>query len=117
MLCTDGAADASCVAINAVSAALLGSSIPWNGPLAAVQVAVADQDSGPGPTVVQPSAAQLAKSSMAGLYVGTASNTLLADFQVGEVLHEIAAQLNLAAAHQHLLAAIPLYCMCHSVVA
>ena len=93
VLCADGATDASCVAINAVSAALLGSSTPWNGPLAAVQVAVADQGSGPGPAVVQPSAAQLAKSSLAGLYVGTASNTLLADLQVSTHLRLVAAAL------------------------
>ena len=83
LLCTDGAVAASSVAINAISAALLGSGIPWNGPLAAVQVACAELETGPGPVVVQPSVAQLGNSSMAGLYVGTASTSLLADFQVG----------------------------------
>lgn len=79
MLCSDGTAAASSLAINAVSAALMCSNIPWNGPLAAAQLAC--NASGEG-TVVQPSVAQLAAASMSGIYVGTADTALLADFQV-----------------------------------
>ena len=80
MLCSDGGAPCSSIlAINAVSAALMCSHIPWNGPLAAVQVAYTDAEAG---VAVQPTAAQLQTCSMSGIYVGTADSTLLADFQV-----------------------------------
>ena len=79
MLCTDGTAPASSLALNAVSAALMCSNVPWNGPLAAVQLACSESGEG---TVVQPSVAELAAASMSGMYVGTADSALLADFQV-----------------------------------
>ena len=79
MLCSDGTATASSLAINAVSAALMCSNIPWNGPLAAVQMACNESQQG---TIVHPSVAELAGCSMSGIYVGTADSVLLADFQV-----------------------------------
>ena len=79
MLCSDGTATASSLAMNAVSAALMCSNIPWNGPLAAVQLACNESQQG---TTVQPSVAELTGSSMSGIYVGTADSVLLADFQV-----------------------------------
>ena len=69
--------------MNAVSAALMCSNIPWNGPLAAVQMACNDSQQG---TVVQPSVAELAGCSMSGIYAGTADSVLLADFQVSLLL-------------------------------
>ena len=83
MLCSDGTATASSLAMNAVSAALMCSNIPWNGPLAAVQMACNESQQG---TIVQPSVAELAGCSMSGIYVGTADSVLLADFQVGLLL-------------------------------
>ena len=67
------------MAMNTVSTALVCSHIPWNGPLAAVQVASPHSEEN---MVVQPSMAQLEAASLSGLYVGTAEATLLADFQV-----------------------------------
>lgn len=79
MLCTDGTAAASSLALNAVSAALMCSNIPWNGPLAAVQMACSESEEG---SIMQASVAELAAASMSGIYVGTADSALLADFQV-----------------------------------
>ena len=71
------------MAINAVSAALMCSDIPWHGPLAAVQVAyTVSRTSAAGTTVVLPTVAQLEACSTSGIYAGTANTTLLADFQV-----------------------------------
>ena len=67
------------MAMNAVSAALTCSNIPWIGPLAAVQVAYSLPEA---TVIVQPSAAELQASSMSGIYVGTADALLLADFRV-----------------------------------
>lgn len=79
MLCSDGAATASSLAMNAVSAALMCSNIPWNGPLAAVPMACNESQQG---ITVQPSMAEVEASSMSGIFVGTAHSALLADFQV-----------------------------------
>ncbi|KAL3159491.1 hypothetical protein ABBQ38_009910 [Trebouxia sp. C0009 RCD-2024] len=78
MLCTDGTAPASSLAVNAVSAALMCSNIPWNGPVAAVQIACSESGEG---SIMQASVAELAAASMSGIYVGTADSALLADFQ------------------------------------
>lgn len=79
MPCSDRAANASSLALNAVSAALMCSNIPWNGPLAAVHMACNESQQG---IIVQPSMAEAEASSMSGIFVGTAHSALLADFQV-----------------------------------
>jgi polyribonucleotide nucleotidyltransferase len=82
VLCSDGAVAASSVALNAVSAALMCSDIPWEGPLAAVQIAHNASDDDAGQTTIQPTSAQLLDCGLSGIYVGTADTALLADFQV-----------------------------------
>ena len=89
VLCSDGAVAASSVALNAVSAALMCSDIPWEGPLAAVQIAHNASDGDAGQTTIQPTSEQLLGCGLSGLYVGTADTALLADFQVAflDVFH------------------------------
>lgn len=82
VLCSDGAVAASSVALNAVSAALLCSDIPWEGPLAAVQIAHNASDDDAGQTFIQPTSEQLLGCGLTGIYMGTADAALLADFQV-----------------------------------
>ncbi len=82
VLCSDRAVAASGVALNAVSAALMCSDIPWEGPLAAVQIAHDASDDDTGQTIIQPTSEQLLDCGLSGLYVGTADTALLADFQV-----------------------------------
>lgn len=82
VLCSDGAVAASSVALNAVSAALMCSDIPWEGPLAAVQIAHNASDDDAGQTIIQPTSEQLVDCGLSGIYVGTADTALLADFQV-----------------------------------
>lgn len=90
VLCSDGAVAASSVALNAVSAALLCSDIPWEGPLAAVQIAHNASDVDAGQTIIQPTSEQLLRCGLSGLYVGTADTALLADFQVAFFMYFIA---------------------------
>ncbi|KAL0036610.1 hypothetical protein WJX79_002514 [Trebouxia sp. C0005] len=85
VLCSDGAVAASSVALNAVSAALMCSDIPWEGPLAAVQIAHNASDDDAGQTIIQPTSEQLVDCGLSGIYVGTADTALLADFQGREV--------------------------------
>ncbi|DBB10117.1 hypothetical protein WJX82_000225 [Trebouxia sp. C0006] len=85
VLCSDGAVAASSVALNAVSAALMCSDIPWEGPLAAVQIAHSASGGDAGQTTIQPTSEQLLGCGLSGLYVGTADTALLADFQGREV--------------------------------
>lgn len=82
VLCSDASVAPSSIALNAVSAALMCSDLPWNGPFAAVHMAHNASDVGAGETVLQPSRAQVQEYGMSGMYVGTADTTLLADFQV-----------------------------------
>jgi len=91
VLCSDGAVAASSVALNAVSAALMCSDIPWEGPLAAVQIAHSASGGDAGQTTIQPTSEQLLGCGLSGLYVGTADTALLADFQVAflDVFHFI----------------------------
>ena len=82
VLCSDGSSAPAPIAVNAVSVALMRARVPWQGPLAAVQVL---QQAGRGQKdtfVVQPSAEQLEQCNTSGVFVATADAVLLADFQV-----------------------------------
>ena len=82
MLCTDGQIDPDVVAINAVSAALSISNIPWAGPLAAVRVTRTEMGSADGTLTAAPTLDDQRSSGLNLLYVGTADRALLVDFQV-----------------------------------
>lgn len=82
VLCTDGQIDPDVVAINAVSAALSISNIPWAGPLAAVRVTRTEMGSADGTLTAAPTLDDQRSSGLNLLYVGTADKALLVDFQV-----------------------------------
>ena len=82
VLCTDGQIDPDVVAINAVSAALSISNIPWGGPLAAVRVTRTEMGSADGTLTAAPTLDDQRSSGLNLLYVGTADRALLVDFQV-----------------------------------
>ena len=83
VLCSDGSSEPAAIAINAISAALMRSDIPWQGPISAVQFAHKKAGKGkPGDVIIQPSFTQLQDCTASGLYVGSADSVLLADFQV-----------------------------------
>ena len=83
VLCSDGSSEPAAIAINAISAALMRSDIPWQGPIAAVQLAHKKAGEGAlGDIIIQPSSTQLQDCTASGLYVGSADSVLVADFQV-----------------------------------
>ena len=65
VLAADGAVDPEILAINAASAALLRSGLPWGGPVAAVKVGLVD-----GELVVNPPPARAALSDLSLTYAG-----------------------------------------------
>eukprot|EP00891_Asterochloris_glomerata_P003279 jgi/Astpho2/3279/Aster-08043 len=98
VLCTDGQIDPDVVAINAVSAALSISNIPWAGPLAAVRVTRTEMGSADGTLTAAPTLDDQRSSGLNLLYVGTADKALLVDFQ-GEEVFETELQHALKFAH------------------
>ncbi|KAG5180417.1 hypothetical protein JKP88DRAFT_323791 [Tribonema minus] len=78
---TDGAGDAVTMAINSASAALMMSTIPFAGPVAAVRVGRID-----GWLVVNPDVRELAaRGTMDLLYAGTETRTLMIEFSGSQV--------------------------------
>ncbi|XP_005100862.2 polyribonucleotide nucleotidyltransferase 1, mitochondrial [Aplysia californica] len=72
LLAVDGANDPDIISINAASAALAVSDIPWNGPVAAVRVGVVDDE-----VVINPTRRQLQKSSLNIILTGTSENKVV----------------------------------------
>lgn len=80
LLATDGVGDQDVLGINAASAALLTSAIPFDGPVAAVRVGLVN-----GTFVVNPTSDQLDASALDLLYAGTASRTVMIEAEAREV--------------------------------
>ena len=96
VLCSDGSSEPAAIAINAISAALMRSDIPSQGPVAAVQFAHQKAGEGKlGDIIIQPSVSQLQDCTASGLYVGSGDSVLLADFQVKRQMQQNPAP------HQH----------------
>ena len=77
LLSSDGAVAPDVLAINAASAALMCSNIPWGGPVAAVRVAQIK-----GRLVVNPPPSAAAGATLSLLYAGSARETVVVDLQV-----------------------------------
>lgn len=77
VLSADGSIDPLVLAINASSAALMCSHIPWAGPVAAVRVARVG-----GQLVLNPSAQDAGRADMSLLYAGIEEETVMLDLQV-----------------------------------
>ncbi|KAK9840397.1 hypothetical protein WJX74_009220 [Apatococcus lobatus] len=69
LLASDGELDPVTIAINAVSAALAASSIPWHGPVGAVRLCSSN-----GNLIFSPTTAQLAEADFTLLYAGTSND-------------------------------------------
>eukprot|EP00238_Polyblepharides_amylifera_P010829 CAMPEP_0196587260 /NCGR_PEP_ID=MMETSP1081-20130531/56948_1 /TAXON_ID=36882 /ORGANISM="Pyramimonas amylifera, Strain CCMP720" /LENGTH=755 /DNA_ID=CAMNT_0041909393 /DNA_START=110 /DNA_END=2378 /DNA_ORIENTATION=+ len=74
VLCADGMQETDAACINAASAALMVSDIPWLGPLGCVRVAVIQGD-----CVLFPSLAQQEEAELNLLYAGTADKALMVE--------------------------------------
>eukprot|EP00850_Spirogloea_muscicola_P016326 SM000131S26756 [mRNA] locus=s131:368504:374026:- [translate_table: standard] len=80
VLAAGGEADPDVLAINAASAALHSSDVPWGGPLGAVRIGrVAGQ------LVVNPKPMELAESDLSLLYAGTEDRTLMLEAQASGI--------------------------------
>lgn len=90
------AAPVEALAINAASAALLVSDIPFFGPVAAVRVGWVD-----GSMVLHPTAEELAASQLSLLYAGTHSRTAMIEMDAAEIPEDTLFEA-LAAAHRAL---------------
>ncbi|KAK3738909.1 hypothetical protein RRG08_006477 [Elysia crispata] len=66
LLAVDGLNDPDVISINAASAALSVSDIPWNGPVAAVRIGIVGED-----VIINPTRRQLQKSSLNIMLTGT----------------------------------------------
>ena len=77
LLSSDGAVAPDVLAINAASAALMCSNIPWGGPVAAVRVAQIK-----GRLVINPPPSAAAEAPLSLLYAGSASQAVVVDLQV-----------------------------------
>ena len=73
----DERVDTTAMAINAISAALMDSQIPWSGPVAAVRVALQGEE-----IIVSPSTNALAEVDSSMLYVGRGADAVMIDMQV-----------------------------------
>eukprot|EP00850_Spirogloea_muscicola_P023230 SM000340S12920 [mRNA] locus=s340:51712:57187:+ [translate_table: standard] len=80
VLAAGGEADPNVLAINAASAALHSSDVPWGGPLGAVRIGrVAGQ------LVVNPKPVELADSDLSLLYAGTEGRTVMLEAQASGI--------------------------------
>ncbi len=77
LLASDGQLDPTALAINAASAALAASSVPWHGPVGAVRVS-----SEQGELCFNPTAAQLAAADFSLLYAGTSDAAVVLQLEV-----------------------------------
>lgn len=79
----DSSVDAAAMGINAVSAALMSSGVPWYGPVGAVRMAMVDSE-----ILVSPSAEQAAAAEWTMLFVGGKHGVVLIDMQVQPLLRQ-----------------------------
>ncbi|CAI5535846.1 unnamed protein product [Closterium sp. Naga37s-1] len=92
VLSSDQEQDPDVLAVNAASAALCISDIPWNGPIGCVRVGRID-----GQFVVNPSMTQLASSDLSLVYACTQEHAVMMEVQAREISNEdMAAALHLA---------------------
>ncbi|CAI5460927.1 unnamed protein product, partial [Closterium sp. Yama58-4] len=92
VLSSDQEQDPDVLAVNAASAALCISDIPWNGPIGCVRVGRID-----GQFVVNPSMTQLAGSDLSLVYACTQDHAVMMEVQAREISNEdMAAALHLA---------------------
>lgn len=83
LLSADGEIEPDILAINAASAALMVSDIPWNGPIGAVRVASIQ-----GQFVVNPTHSQMPDSTLDLVYVGTEDEILMIEGSANEISEE-----------------------------
>eukprot|EP00899_Mesostigma_viride_P019752 jgi/Mesvir1/27779/Mv07461-RA.2 len=95
LLSLDPRFDPEVAAINAASAALMVSDIPWNGPVGAVKVARVD-----GHLVVNPTQEQLASADLQLLYAGTVTDAVMIEAAASSVPDGVMADA-MRFAHQH----------------
>jgi len=93
LLCADGQNEADVICINASSAALLLSDIPWFGPIGAVRVGRLD-----GQLVINPTHDQIEKSDLDLLYVGTRDLPVMIEGGGNEVPEAVVVEAMRAAA-------------------
>ncbi|XP_076441837.1 polyribonucleotide nucleotidyltransferase 1, mitochondrial-like [Babylonia areolata] len=82
VLAMDGANDPDIVSINAASAALSVSDIPWNGPVGAVRVGLVDKE-----VVINPTRKQLQRSTLDLIVTATQKQHVVMLEGVGEAVH------------------------------
>jgi polyribonucleotide nucleotidyltransferase len=85
VLSSDGENDPDVLAVNGASCALSISDIPFNGPIGAVRVGRID-----GTFIINPTYAELAKSSLDLVVVGNSSGVIMLEGKLKEVSEEIA---------------------------
>ena len=76
VMASDGVEDPAVLAVNGASAALMASSIPWNGPIGAVRVAVVNQE-----IIVSPSDEVVESSDFTLFYAGNEARALMIEAQ------------------------------------
>ncbi|KAG6546742.1 hypothetical protein Mapa_011931 [Marchantia paleacea] len=92
VLCSDGDQDPDVLSVNAASAALTISNVPWNGPIGAVRVGRVN-----GKFIVNPNMNEVRMSDLNMIYACTATNALMIETQAGEISNkDYAAALHLA---------------------
>lgn len=101
VLCSDGEQDPDILAINAASAALMCSDIPWNGPVGAVRIGRVR-----GTFVVNPDMDELAECDLSLTYACTETKTMMIEAQAREITNkDLIAALKLA--HEEAVKLIP----------
>ena len=83
VLSSDGEQDPDVLAVNAASAALMVSDIPWNGPIGCVRVGRVK-----GQFIVNPNMDELAESDLNLVYACTAEKTLMIETQAREITNQ-----------------------------
>ncbi|CAM6101524.1 unnamed protein product [Calypogeia fissa] len=92
VLCSDGEQDTDILSVNAASAALTISNIPWNGPIGCVRVGRVN-----GKFIVNPNMDEVTRSDLNLIYACTAEKTLMIETQAAEITNEdYASALSLA---------------------
>ena len=77
LLASDGQLDPAAAAINAASAALAASDVPWNGPVGAVRVSSSN-----GSLCFSPTTHQMLEADFSLLYAGTSNAALVLEVEV-----------------------------------
>ncbi|KAL2612867.1 hypothetical protein R1flu_024559 [Riccia fluitans] len=92
VLCCDGDQDPDVLSVNAASAALTISNIPWHGPIGAVRIGRVN-----GTLIVNPNVDEVSQSDLNLIYACTATNALMIETQAAEITNnDYAAALHLA---------------------